>query len=160
VGLPPIEAEVRSDLNRQGTHAHVPADERINIYIKVNSMIHRAWPGMRDPLGRRFSAPFVDLCKETHKVRNGVRLVLGSRARPTAIACGDLGCGPTTAHVDSYYLSQLPGQTKSARCTNTVRMGAISQNSGDLEFFGISKLLRPRWAVSSWFESMPGSQSI
>jgi hypothetical protein len=78
-GLPPMEIDVRADLAREGTHSHVPASERQRMYTIVNSSINRAWPGLQDSRGVRLSPPFVELCKETHDVRQAVGFACTAR---------------------------------------------------------------------------------
>ena len=51
------------------------------------------------------------------------------------------------------------GRSPPGRCTNAVRTGSFSQDSGDVENRETSKLLICGGLVSSWFESMPGSHA-
>ncbi|MAD80302.1 MAG: hypothetical protein CMJ50_05575 [Planctomycetaceae bacterium] len=61
-GLPPMEWEP-TELSKEGTHFHVPEDERIAIYRIVTDLSRKYLPDSR-----------VSLCKETHSVRKAVGL--------------------------------------------------------------------------------------
>jgi len=61
-GLPPMEWEP-DDMAADGTHRHLPAARRIEIYRVVRDIIHSQLPEAK-----------VSLCKETHEVRKGLQL--------------------------------------------------------------------------------------
>ncbi len=66
-GLLPMEWQPEDDeLEKDGTHWHLPEARRIEIYTKVRDIILREFPRAR-----------VSLCKETHVVRKAVRLCNG-----------------------------------------------------------------------------------
>ncbi len=65
-GLPAAEWDPGElPLQQDGTHRHLPEADRITIYRTVNEAIEAAW-------ARRSTTPAVELCKETHEVRNAV----------------------------------------------------------------------------------------
>lgn len=60
-GLPTMEW-ARADLIKDGSHYHLPAEDRVAIYCKLVKLIKSGWKG-RGPV------PIIALCKETHPVR-------------------------------------------------------------------------------------------
>jgi DNA repair photolyase len=66
-GLPPVEWKPMK-LMKEGSHYHLPADERVKIYSKLREAIDRAWSGT----GHR---PVVALCKESRTMRSKVGLL-------------------------------------------------------------------------------------
>ena len=67
-GLPVMEW-VPPKLSRDGSHYHLPAEERVEIYRCLREGIENAWSGCRGP------APIVALCKESTGVRAEVGMV-------------------------------------------------------------------------------------
>jgi DNA repair photolyase len=61
-GLPEMEWEPEN-LTREGTHFHVPAQERIKVYRTITELCHQFLPDAR-----------VSLCKETNEVRKELKL--------------------------------------------------------------------------------------
>jgi hypothetical protein len=60
-GLPPVEWKPPR-LTKEGSHYHVPAEERIRIYLFLKQVIHNAWVSTG-------KVPIVALCKETKGIR-------------------------------------------------------------------------------------------
>jgi hypothetical protein len=60
-GLPSVEWKPPR-LTKEGSHYHVPADERIRVYSFLKQVIHDAW-------GSTGKVPIVALCKETKGIR-------------------------------------------------------------------------------------------
>jgi DNA repair photolyase len=61
-GLPPMEWQP-DEVMQDGTHRHLPEEQRITIYRTVSAAIRREFPHAR-----------VSLCKETHTVRKALAL--------------------------------------------------------------------------------------
>ncbi len=61
-GLPPMEW-VPPKLSKDGSHYHLPAEERITIYCELKNAIRSVWAD-------HGTAPIVALCKETRPVRS------------------------------------------------------------------------------------------
>lgn len=63
-GLPPMEWQLSEDeLVKDGTHRHLPEEQRVAIYRQVIALIRREFPQAR-----------ISLCKETHRVRTALAL--------------------------------------------------------------------------------------
>jgi len=63
-GLPPVEW-LPPELEKDGSHWHIPHTQRVGIYRELQAMIENAWKDTGH-------SPIVALCKETQAVRNEV----------------------------------------------------------------------------------------